>query len=61
MEQIRQQIVKKEIEEKDSRIERLKIKREREILDCKAQAQYTAHLRDQLRFYDFPCLLFFRI
>ena len=51
MERIRQQIVKKKIEEKDNRIERLKIKREREIMDCKAQAQYTAELRDQLRFF----------
>lgn len=49
MERIKQQIVKKEIQEKDHRIQKLKLKREREILDCKAQAQYTAELRDQLR------------
>ncbi len=49
MERIKQQIMKKEIKEKDSRIERLKMRREREILDCRAQAQYTAELREQLR------------
>lgn len=50
MERIKQLIVEKEVEEKNSRIEKLKIKREQEIMDCKAQAQYTADLRDQLRF-----------
>lgn len=51
MERIKQQIIKKEIKEKDYRIEKLKTKREREILDCRAQAYYTAELRDQLRYF----------
>lgn len=50
LERIKQQIMKKEIEEKDNRIERLKIKREQEITNCRAQAHYTAELREQLRF-----------
>lgn len=49
MERIKQQIVKREVQEKDHRIEKLKMKREREILNCKAQAQYTAELREELR------------
>lgn len=50
LDRIKQQIMKKEIEEKDSRIERLKIKREHEISNCRAQAHYTAELREQLRY-----------
>lgn len=57
MERLKQMNMKKEIEEKDGKIEKLKIKREREILDCRAQAHYTAELREQLRYsrsnYDF--------
>lgn len=49
LDRIKQQIMKKEIEEKDSRIERLKIKREQEISNCRAQAHYTAELREQLK------------
>ena len=49
MERLKQISMKREIEEKDGKIEKLKMKREREILDCKAQAHYTAELREQLR------------
>lgn len=49
IERAKQLNMKKEIEKKDDKIEKLKTKREREILDCRAQAHYTAELREQLR------------
>lgn len=61
LDRIKQQIMKREIEEKDSRIERLKIKREQEISNCRAQAHYTAELREQLKYCITQCTLSFSV
>lgn len=61
MERIRQQIMKKEIKEKDFRIQKFKAEREREILDCRAQAYYTAELREQLRYFKYNFMFIINI